>query len=54
MEEEAKDLEKVVIELRTQAEIKEGVIREAVREACWRELGEVIVSSLLVICLHVG
>jgi len=43
MEEEAKELEKVVIKLRTQAEIKEGTIKdeEAARDASERELSEV-------------
>jgi structural maintenance of chromosome 2 len=47
MEEEAKELEKVVIKLRTQAEIKEGVIKdeEAAREASGHELSEVGPSS---------
>ena len=47
MEEEARRLEKVVIKLRTQAEIKEGVIKdeEAAREASGRELSEVRPSS---------
>jgi hypothetical protein len=43
MEEEAKELEKAVIKLRTQAEIKEGTIKdeEAARDASARELNEV-------------
>jgi len=47
MEEEAKELEKVVIKLRTQTEIKEGTIKdeEAAREASGRELSEVRPSS---------
>jgi len=46
MEEEAKELEKVVVKLRTQAEIKEGTIKdeETARDASERELGEVRVS----------
>jgi len=56
MEEEAKELEKVVNKLRTQAKIKEGVIKdeEAARKASGRELSEVRPSSLLVVCFHVG
>ena len=56
MEEEAKELEKVVVKLRTQAEIKEGTIKdeEAAREASGREVSEVRAFSLLVICFHVG
>src|SRR5882757_3831054 len=43
MEEEAKELEKVVTKLRTQAEIKGGTIKdeEAARDASGRELSEV-------------
>jgi structural maintenance of chromosome 2 len=43
MEEEAKELEKAVIKLRTQAEIKEGTIKdeEAARDSSGRELSEV-------------
>jgi structural maintenance of chromosome 2 len=46
MEEEAKELEKVVVKLRTQAEIKEGTIKdeETARDASSHELGEVRVS----------
>ncbi|KAH9957598.1 hypothetical protein BC827DRAFT_651097 [Russula dissimulans] len=46
MEEEAKELEKVVIKLRTQAEIKEGTIKdeEAARDASGRELSELDAS----------
>ena len=46
MEEEAKELEKVVVKLRTQAEIKDGTIKdeETARDASERELGEVHVS----------
>ncbi|KAI0289102.1 condensin complex subunit SMC2 [Russula brevipes] len=42
MEEEAKELEKAVVKLRTQAEIKEGTIRdeEAARDSSGRELSE--------------
>jgi structural maintenance of chromosome 2 len=47
LEEEAKELEKVVIKLRTQAEIKEGTIKdeEAARDASGRELNEVRPSA---------
>jgi len=47
MEEEAKELGKVMIKLRTQAEIKEGAIKdeEAAREASGRELSTVRPSS---------
>ena len=47
MEEEAKALEKAVIKLRTQAEIKEGTIKdaEAARDASARELSEVRTCS---------
>ena len=43
MEEEVKELEKAVIKLRTQAEIKEGTIKdeEAARDVSGRELSEV-------------
>ena len=56
MEEETKELDKVVIKLRTQAEIKEGAIKdeEAAREASVRELSQVRASSLLVVCFQVG
>jgi len=56
MGEEAQELEKVVIKLRTQAEIKEGAIKdeEAAREASGRELSKVRPSSLLVACFNVG
>jgi structural maintenance of chromosome 2 len=49
MEEEAKELEKVVVKLRTQAEIQEGTIKdeETARDASSRELGEVRVSQFL-------
>jgi len=55
MEEKAKELEKVMIKLRTQAEIKEGAIKdeESAREASGRELSEVRPSSLLDICFHI-
>ncbi|KAH9957622.1 hypothetical protein BC827DRAFT_1385516 [Russula dissimulans] len=48
MEEEAKELEKVVIKLRTQAEIKEGTIKdeETAREATGRELSETRVDAV--------
>ncbi|KAH9957609.1 hypothetical protein BC827DRAFT_1385511, partial [Russula dissimulans] len=46
MEKEAKELKKVVIKLRTQAEIKEGTIKdeEAARDASGRELSELDAS----------
>jgi structural maintenance of chromosome 2 len=46
LEEEAKELEKAVIKLRTQAEIKEGTIKdeETAREASGREVSEVRAS----------
>jgi hypothetical protein len=49
MEEEAKELEKAVIKLRTQAEIKEGSIKdeEAARDVSGRELSEVRARPLL-------
>jgi len=49
MEEEAKELEKVVIKLRTQAEIKEGTIKdeETARDVSARELSEVSVRVAL-------
>jgi hypothetical protein len=52
MEAEAKELETVTTELRIQAEIEEGAIKdeEAAREASGRELGEVRASSVHVIC----
>ncbi len=48
MEEEAKELEKVVIKLRTQVEIREGVIKdeEAARDTSARELSDVRIPSL--------
>jgi hypothetical protein len=54
--EEAKEHEKIVIKLRTQAETREGVMKdeEVVREASGRDLREVRASSILVICFHVG
>jgi hypothetical protein len=47
LQEEAKELEKAVIKLRTQAEIKEGTIKdeETAREASGRELSEVRARS---------
>jgi hypothetical protein len=56
MEEDSKELEKVVIKLRTQAETKEGAIKdeEAVWEVSGRKLSEVRLSSVLVLCFHVG
>jgi hypothetical protein len=56
MEEEAKELEKVAIKSRTQAEITERVIEdeEAVPEVSGRELSEVYASSVLVLCFHVS
>ena len=55
LEEEAEELEKVMIKLRIQAEIDEGTIEdvEAVLEASARELSEVRMSSLIV-CFYVG
>jgi structural maintenance of chromosome 2 len=52
MEAEAKGLETVAAKLRTQAEIKEGAIKdsEAPREASGCELSEVRASSFLFIC----
>ena len=49
MEEAAKELEKVVVKLRTQAEIKEGTIKdeEAARNASARELSDVRISLCL-------
>ncbi len=49
MEEEAKELEKVVVKLRTQAEIKEGTIKdeEAACDASARELSDVRLSPCL-------
>ena len=46
MEEEAKEFEKAVVKLRTQAEIKEGTIKdeETARDASERELREVRMS----------
>jgi structural maintenance of chromosome 2 len=46
MEEEAKELEKAVVKLHTQAELKEGTIKdeETAREASGRELSEVRAS----------
>jgi structural maintenance of chromosome 2 len=46
LEEEARELEKAVIKLRTQAEIKEGTIKdeESARDASGRELSEVRAS----------
>jgi structural maintenance of chromosome 2 len=48
MEEAAKELEKAVVKLRTQAEIKEGTIKdeEVARDASARELSEVRVPPL--------
>ncbi len=56
MEEEAKELEKVVIKLCTQAETKEGAIKdeEAAQEVSGRELSKVRPSSLLVACFNIG
>ena len=56
MREEAQELEKVVIKLRTQAENKEGAIKdeEAARDASGRELSKVRPSSPLVACFNVG
>ena len=53
LEEEAKELEKAVVKLRTQAEIKEGTIKdeEAARDASGRELSEVRLSVPSVVCL---
>jgi structural maintenance of chromosome 2 len=53
LEEAAKELEKAVVKLRTQAEIKEGTIKdeEAARDASGCELGEVRLSVPSVVCL---
>jgi len=55
-EEEVKELRKVMIKLRTKAEIKELATKEeeAARKGSWRELSEVRAYSLLVACFHVG
>jgi structural maintenance of chromosome 2 len=55
LEEEAKELEKAVIKLRTQAEIKEGTIKdeEAARDASGRELSEVRPFVSFVVYLRV-
>jgi len=52
LEGEAKELEKAVVKLRTQAEIKEGTIKdeEVARDASGRELGEVCLSIPSVVC----
>jgi structural maintenance of chromosome 2 len=49
MEEEAKELEKAVIKLRTQAEIKEGSIKDenTARDASAHELSEVRTPLIL-------
>ena len=53
MEEEAKELEKVVTKLRTQAEIKEGTIKdeEAARDASGCELSS---ARCVIACLECG
>ena len=56
MEEQVKELEKVVVKLRAQADIREGAIKDegAAREASVRKLSEVGLFSLLIVCFHVG
>ena len=56
MGEEAKELGKAVIKLRTKSENKEGAIKdeEAAQKASWHELSEVRAYSLFVACFHVG
>jgi len=55
MEEEVKELEKVMVKLRAQADIREAAIKneEPAREASRYELSEVRASSLLVVCLFI-